>query len=73
MPTYRVAFTDPPADLLERLKPVLVGQGSPALYVWPADGGGVEFAGPGGAFLVRARAADALTTVWPGWQDRLAG
>ena len=29
MPTYRVAFTDPPADLLERLKPKLVGQGDP--------------------------------------------
>ena len=44
MPTYRLAFTDAPADLLEQLKPVLVGQGDPSVYVCPADDG-VEFKG----------------------------
>ena len=70
MPDYQLRFTDPPADLLEKLKPILVGQGDPPLYVMPADGG-VRFAGPGAEFLVRARAADALTTVWPDWHARL--
>jgi hypothetical protein len=30
----------------------------------PADGG-VQFTGPGSEFLLRGRAAGALTTVWP--------
>ena len=71
MPTYRLAFRDPPAELIERLKPVLVGQGDPPVYVFPADRG-VEFKGPGAEFLLRSRACQALTDVWPGWQDKLA-
>ena len=70
MANYTVAFRDPPANLIERLKPVLVGQGDPPVYVIPADDG-IKFTGPGGEFLLRARAADALTAVWSGWQAQV--
>lgn len=72
MPDYVLRFNDPPDNLLERLKPILVGQGDPLVYVMPADDG-VRFAGPGAEFLLRSRACQALTEVWPGWQDRIAG
>ena len=36
--TYQLAFLDPPDDLAERLKPVLVSQGDPPVFVRPAEG-----------------------------------
>ena len=72
MPTYRLSFSDPPADLADRLKPTLVAQGSPAIYVRQTDDR-VEFTGGGDSeFMLRARAAEALGDVWPAWKNRLA-
>ncbi len=72
MPAYRLAFRDPPADLVDRLKPALVAQGNPLIFVVPADDG-VEFTGGGDSeFMLRARAAEALGDVWPEWKDRVA-
>jgi hypothetical protein len=70
MPTHRLAFTDPPAELLTRLQNVLATQGSPPIRAAGSDEQ-VEFAGDTGEFMLRSRAADALTTVWPDWQDNV--
>jgi hypothetical protein len=72
MPTYRLAFRDQPANLLERLKPALVSQGDPAIYVVQVDDVVVFTGGGASAFLLQARAAEALTDVWPEWRHRLA-
>ena len=71
MPTYRLAFRDPPADLADRLKPTLVAQGNPLIFVVPADDG-VEFTGGGESeWLLRARAAEALADTWPEWKQHV--
>jgi len=59
--------TDSPADLLERLWPVLAAQGSPRVT---ARQEGLTFVFQGGAseFVLKARGADALTTAWPAAQ-----
>jgi len=67
---YAVTFADPPADLVERLRPVLAAQGSPPIEA-TADGATVVFAGATAEFMFHARAADALATVWPACHDRL--
>jgi hypothetical protein len=73
MHTYRLAFRDQPARLLERLKPALVSQGDPPIFVVQADDA-VEFTGGGESeFMLQARAAEALTDVWPEWRARVAG
>jgi hypothetical protein len=35
MPIYELAFRDPPDRLIEKLKPVLVAQGNPPVFVVP--------------------------------------
>ena len=59
MPTYQLAFRDPPDNLAERLKPVLVSQGDPPVFVRPAEGG-VRFDGPGAEFLLRSAPAPGI-------------
>jgi len=66
--TYSLRFASPPADLLSQLRSVLAAQGTPPIRA-DQDADTVTFAGDTGDFMVRARAADALSTVWPVWQD----
>jgi hypothetical protein len=50
----------------------LVAQGDPPIFVAQADET-VEFTGGGdSAFMLEARAAEALSDVWPTWRTRLA-
>ena len=70
-PTHAVEFEDPPADLLERLVAALQDQGSPAITV-RQEGDGFVFEGGESDFMLRSRAADALTTAWPPWQFNVA-
>jgi hypothetical protein len=46
---------------------VLEGQGSPAIQA-RGNGLDLEFVSETGDFMLRARVADALSTVWPYWQ-----
>jgi hypothetical protein len=67
---YEVALANEPADLLERLRHVFAEQGSPPIEVTRASGS-LVFRADTGDFMLRARAADALTTVCGDWQQRL--
>ena len=68
MPDLVVTFTDPPDNLVERLRPLLDAQGSPPIHARGADER-ICFTGDTGEFMLRARAADALSAIWPGWQN----
>jgi hypothetical protein len=57
------------ADLVDQLKPVLVAQGSPPIYV-SRENGALVFVSPTGEFMLRARVADALTEVCADWRAR---
>jgi hypothetical protein len=68
---YAVELEQPPDDLLERLIAALQDQGSPAITV-RQEGDGYVFEGGDSDFMLRSRAADALTTAWPPWQFNVA-
>jgi hypothetical protein len=70
-PQYAVELEQPPDDLLERLIAALQDQGSPAIMV-RQEGDGYVFEGGDSDFMLRSRAADALTTAWPPWQFNVA-
>jgi hypothetical protein len=70
-PQYAVELEQPPDDLLERLIAALQDQGSPAITV-RREGDGYVFEGGDSDFMLRSRAADALTTAWPPWQFNVA-
>jgi len=65
---YVLTFPVEPDDLLERLGTILATQGMPAVTVRRYAGAYV-FEGATAEFMVRARAADALSTVWVAWRD----
>jgi len=67
---HTITFASEPADLVNRLKPILVAQGSPPIYV-TRENGTLVFVSPTGEFMLRARVTDALTEVWADWRDRL--
>ena len=66
---HSIAFASEPADLVDQLKPVLVAQGSPPIYV-SRENGALVFVSPTGEFMLRARVADALTEVCADWRAR---
>jgi hypothetical protein len=68
---HTVTLSPEPPDLVDRLKPVLVAQGSPPIYV-TRERGSLVFVSPTGEFMLRARIADALTAVCADWRARLA-
>ncbi|MGH2968289.1 MAG: hypothetical protein ACRDK0_04380 [Solirubrobacteraceae bacterium] len=68
---YTIAFSPEPQDLVSRLAPVLLAQGSPAVTV-SREGGSLTFVSETGEFMLRARVADALTAVCVDWQERIA-
>jgi hypothetical protein len=70
--TYSLTFAEPPADLLPQLRSVLAAQGSPPIRA-DQEADAFTFGGDTAEFMIKARAADALTTVWPGWQDAIRG
>jgi len=55
---------------VDQLKPVLVAQGSPPIYV-SRENGALVFVSPTGEFMLRARVADALTEVCADWRARV--
>jgi hypothetical protein len=65
---YVLSFPVEPDDLLERLGSILATQGPPAVTV-RRHAGAYVFEGATAEFMVRARAADALSTVWLAWRD----
>jgi hypothetical protein len=65
--TYAVALSDAPSDLLVRLVAELQGQGTPPVTA-RQEGDSFIFTGGESDFMLRSRAADALTTAWPAWQ-----
>jgi hypothetical protein len=64
---YALRFSETPGGLLHALQAVLEGQGSPAIQA-RGNGLDLEFVSETGDFMLRARVADALSTVWPYWQ-----
>jgi hypothetical protein len=66
-----IAFASEPTDLVDRLKPVLVAQGSPPIYV-NRENNALVFVSPTGEFMLRARVADALTEVCADWRAQVA-
>jgi hypothetical protein len=66
---HRVALSPEPPGLLDSLRPILAGQGTPELTVRRVDGA-LEFACATGEFMLRARVADALAEACPDWQRR---
>jgi hypothetical protein len=67
---HTVTLSAEPPDLLDRLKPVLVAQGSPPIYA-SRENGSLVFVSPTGEFMLRARVSDALTAVCADWRQRI--
>jgi hypothetical protein len=66
---YTLTLSPEPPDLLERLRPVLAAQGSPAIIA-SRKHGSLAFESDTGEFMLRARVADALAAVCEDWQER---
>jgi hypothetical protein len=67
---HTITLSPEPADLVDRLKPVLVAQGSPPIYV-SRENDALAFVSPTGEFMLRARVADALNAVCADWRARV--
>ena len=67
---HAIILSPEPSDIVDRLKPVLVAQGSPPIYV-SRENGSLVFVSPTGEFMLRARVADALNVVCEDWRGRV--